>query len=69
MPKNSSSKEFTLSSNERLNLKNIPLFKFSEAKNIIQSYNSINFYNLLLKELKSIIIPEYLQHLECIITF
>jgi len=44
-------------------------FKFSEAKNIIQSYNSINFYNLLLKELKSIIIPEYLQHLECIITF
>ena len=42
MPKNSSSKEFTLSNNERLNLKNIPLFKFSEAKKITSNF--VKFY-------------------------
>jgi glutamate N-acetyltransferase/amino-acid N-acetyltransferase len=42
MTKNSSSKELTLSSNERLNQKNISLFKFSEAKKITSNF--VKFY-------------------------
>lgn len=42
MPKNSSSKEFTLSNNERLNLKNSPLFKFPEAKKVTSNF--VKFY-------------------------
>ena len=42
MPKNSSSKEFTLSSNERLTLKNTLLFKFPEAKKITSNF--VKFY-------------------------
>ena len=42
MVKNSSSKEFTISNNERLNFKNIPLFKFTEAKKITSNF--VKFY-------------------------
>ena len=38
MPKNSSSKEFTLSPNERLKLKNTPLFKFSKARKVTSNF-------------------------------
>jgi len=42
MPKNSTSKEFTFSKNERLDLKNIPLFQFPEAKKITSNF--VKFY-------------------------
>ena len=50
MPKNSSSKEFTLSSNERLNVKNTRLFKFPEAKNITSNFVKFYTFNVGFKK-------------------
>ena len=50
MPKNSSSKELTLSSNEKLNLKNISLFKFPEAKKIASKFVKFYTFNVGFKK-------------------
>ena len=50
MPKNSSSKELTLSSNEKLNLKNISLFKFPEAKKITSKFVKFYTFNVGFKK-------------------
>ena len=43
--------------------------KFSEAVKLMKEYNSINIHNDVLNELKDIVIPPHLAHLENFITF
>ena len=48
---------------------NTKWFKFNEAKSLLEKYNTIHFHNDILNELKGIVIPDHLGHLETNIIF